>query len=146
MTKTCQTKLQYYFFGEVVPRSAFSLSNGISCFTPGKPSLYKHLQKQEGAVNPESCYYYCAVCDYSTKVKLNLVQHVRSVKHQQTEGLRKLQLHQQGLAPEEDNLSEIFFVKDCPPNELVPYAVLHAVTSLAGMQEVMKLYLGRISQ
>ncbi|KAG8520483.1 Zinc finger homeobox protein 4, partial [Galemys pyrenaicus] len=77
-----------------------------------------HLQKQEGAVNPESCYYYCAVCDYSTKVKLNLVQHVRSVKHQQTEGLRKLQLHQQGLAPEEDNLSEIFFVKDCPPNEL----------------------------
>ncbi|PNI56300.1 ZFHX4 isoform 9, partial [Pan troglodytes] len=52
------------------------------------------------------------------KVKLNLVQHVRSVKHQQTEGLRKLQLHQQGLAPEEDNLSEIFFVKDCPPNEL----------------------------
>lgn len=81
-------------------------------------SFFQHLQKQEGAVNSESCYYYCAVCDYSTKVKLNLVQHVRSVKHQQTEGLRKLQLHQQGLAPEEDNLSEIFFVKDCPPNEL----------------------------
>ncbi|ELK27508.1 Zinc finger homeobox protein 4 [Myotis davidii] len=80
--------------------------------------LYKHLQKQESAVNPESCYYYCAACDYSTKVKLNLVQHVRSVKHQQTEGLRKLQLHQQGLAPEDDNLGEIFFVKDCPPSEL----------------------------
>ena len=81
----------------------------------------QHLQKQEGAVNPESCCYYCTLCDYSTKVKLNLVQHVRSVKHQQTEGLRKLQLHQQGLAPEEDNLSEIFFVKDCPPNELGEY-------------------------
>ncbi|XP_023376933.1 zinc finger homeobox protein 4 isoform X6 [Pteropus vampyrus] len=80
--------------------------------------LYKHLQKQESAVNPESCYYYCAVCDYSTKVKLNLVQHVRSVKHQQTAGLRKLQLHQQGLAPEEDNLTETFFVKDSPPHEL----------------------------
>ncbi|OXB68719.1 hypothetical protein ASZ78_012918 [Callipepla squamata] len=79
----------------------------------------EHLQKHESTVNPDSCYYYCALCDYSTKVKLNLVQHVRSVKHQQTEGLRKLQLHQQGLAPEEDNLSEIFFVKDCPPNELV---------------------------
>lgn len=81
-------------------------------------SFYQHLQKQESAVNSESCYYYCAVCDYSSKIKLNLVQHLRSVKHQQTEGLRKLQLHQQGLPPEEDNLSEIFFVKDCPANEL----------------------------
>ncbi|MGH0133307.1 UNVERIFIED_CONTAM: hypothetical protein FKN15_059409 [Acipenser sinensis] len=80
-------------------------------------NLYKHLQKQESAVNSESCYYYCALCDYSTKAKLNLVQHIRSVKHQQTEGLRKLQLHQQGLAPEEDNLSDLFLVKDCPPNE-----------------------------
>ncbi|XP_039610154.1 zinc finger homeobox protein 4 [Polypterus senegalus] len=81
--------------------------------------LYKHLQKQESAVNSESCYYYCALCDYSTKAKLNLLQHVRSVKHQQSEGLRKLQLHQQGLAQEEDNLSEVFFVKDCPSNEPV---------------------------
>lgn len=80
-------------------------------------TFFQHLQKHESAVNPESCYYYCALCDYSTKIKLNLVQHVRSVKHQQTEGLRKLQLHQQGLAPEEDNFSDIFFVKDCPPNE-----------------------------
>lgn len=93
------------------------LHGGEALFSWDLP-FFQHLQKQEGAVNPESCYYYCAVCDYSTKVKLNLVQHVRSVKHQQTEGLRKLQLHQQGLAPEEDNLSEIFFVKDCPPNEL----------------------------
>lgn len=68
-------------------------------------------------MNAESCYYYCALCDYSTKIKLNLVQHVRSVKHQQTEGLRKLQLHQQGLSLDEDSLSEIFFVKDCPPND-----------------------------
>ncbi|KAG7488587.1 hypothetical protein MATL_G00036030 [Megalops atlanticus] len=79
--------------------------------------LYKHLQKQESALNSESCYYYCALCDYSTKAKLNLVQHLRSVKHQQTDGLRKLQLHQQGLPPDEDNLADLFFVKDCLPNE-----------------------------
>ncbi|KAJ8354017.1 hypothetical protein SKAU_G00215840, partial [Synaphobranchus kaupii] len=82
--------------------------------------LYKHLQKQESALNPESCYYYCALCDYSTKAKLNLVQHLRSVRHQQTEGLRKLQLHQQGLPSDEDNLADLFFVKDCPPNEPEP--------------------------
>ncbi|KAJ8279704.1 hypothetical protein COCON_G00067700 [Conger conger] len=79
--------------------------------------LYKHLQKQESALNSESCFYYCALCDYSTKAKLNLVQHLRSVKHQQTEGLRKLQLHQQGLPSDEDNLADLFLVKDCPPNE-----------------------------
>lgn len=78
---------------------------------------FQYLQKHESTVNADSCYYYCALCDYSTKVKLNLVQHVRSVKHQQTEGLRKLQLHQQGLSPDEDSLSEIFFVKDCPQND-----------------------------
>ncbi|XP_038622462.1 zinc finger homeobox protein 4 [Tachyglossus aculeatus] len=81
--------------------------------------LYKHLQKHEGAVSPDSCYYYCALCDYSTKGKLSLVQHVHSVRHHQTEGLRRLHLHQQGLPPEdEENLSEIFFVRDCPPETL----------------------------
>ncbi|XP_028924664.1 zinc finger homeobox protein 4 [Ornithorhynchus anatinus] len=81
--------------------------------------LYKHLQKHEGTVSPDSCYYYCALCDYSTKGKLSLVQHVHSVRHHQTEGLRRLQLHQQGLPPEdEENLSEIFFVRDCPPETL----------------------------
>uniref|UniRef100_A0AAY4A8J7 Zinc finger homeobox protein 3 n=1 Tax=Denticeps clupeoides TaxID=299321 RepID=A0AAY4A8J7_9TELE len=79
--------------------------------------LYKHLQKQESAYNCESCYYYCALCDYSTKAKLNLVQHSRSIKHQQSDGLRKLQLHQQGLPADDDNLAELFFVKDCPPSE-----------------------------
>ncbi|XP_056593982.1 zinc finger homeobox protein 4 isoform X1 [Triplophysa dalaica] len=79
--------------------------------------VYKHLQKQESACNSESCYYYCALCDYSTRAKLNLLQHLRSVQHQQSEGLRKLQLHQQGFPADDDNLADIFFVKDCPPNE-----------------------------
>lgn len=79
--------------------------------------LYKHLQKHESTSNPKSCCYNCGLCNYTTKAKLNLVQHARSLKHQQTESLHRLHLHQQGLAPEEDNLNEIFFVKDCPPSE-----------------------------
>lgn len=97
------------------PFLSLSLSLFPSVLAP--PPLLQHLQKQESACNSESCYYYCALCDYSSRAKLNLLQHLRSVKHQQTEGLRKLQLHQQGLPPDEDNLADIFFVKDCPPNE-----------------------------
>ncbi|GAA6080925.1 zinc finger homeobox protein 4 [Tachysurus ichikawai] len=80
----------------------------------------EHLQKQESACSSDSCSFYCALCDYSSKAKLNLVQHQRSLKHQQSEGLRKLQLHQQGLPLEEDNLAEIFFIKDCPQAETDP--------------------------
>ncbi|KAL6462749.1 hypothetical protein MHYP_G00291710, partial [Metynnis hypsauchen] len=76
-----------------------------------------HLQKQESACSSDSCSYHCALCDYSSKAKLSLVQHLRSLRHQQNEGLRKLQLHQQGLPPEEDNLADVFFAKDCPSAE-----------------------------
>ncbi|TNM96227.1 hypothetical protein fugu_015888 [Takifugu bimaculatus] len=81
--------------------------------------LYKHLQKQDSAYGPDSCVYYCTLCDYSTKARLNLVQHARSARHQQNEGLRKLQLHQQGLGGDEDGLSfhELFQVKECPSSQ-----------------------------
>lgn len=79
----------------------------------------QHLQKQDGAYGPDSCVYYCTLCDYSTKARLNLVQHARSARHQQNEGLRKLQLHQQGLGGDEDGLSlrELFQVKECPSSQ-----------------------------
>lgn len=81
------------------------------------PPRLQHLQKQERACSSDSYSFYCVLCDYSSKAKLNLVQHQRSLKHQQNEGLRKLQLHQQGLPLEEDNLAEIFLVRDCPQAE-----------------------------
>lgn len=69
--------------------------------------------------SPESCVYYCTLCDYSTKARLNLVQHARSARHQQNEGLRKLHLHQQGLGGEDDGLSlhGVFHVKECPTSQ-----------------------------
>lgn len=75
----------------------------------------QHLQKLDSTYSPESCVYYCTLCDYSTKARLNLVQHARSPRHHQNEGLRKLQLHQQGLGGDEDGLSlhEVFSVKEC---------------------------------
>uniref|UniRef100_A0A8C0GST3 Zinc finger homeobox protein 3 n=1 Tax=Chelonoidis abingdonii TaxID=106734 RepID=A0A8C0GST3_CHEAB len=76
--------------------------------------LYKHLQHHESGVEGESCYYHCALCNYSTKAKLNLIQHVRSMKHQRSESLRKLQHLQKGLPEEEEDLGQIFTIRKCP--------------------------------
>ncbi|KAG7455432.1 hypothetical protein MATL_G00256680, partial [Megalops atlanticus] len=81
--------------------------------------LCKHLQKQESALNAESCCFYCALCDYSAKTKLHLAHHLRSVRHQQAEGLRKLQLRRRGVGSEADDPGDLFFVRDCPPKEPV---------------------------
>ncbi|XP_077165725.1 zinc finger homeobox protein 3 isoform X2 [Paroedura picta] len=79
--------------------------------------LYKHLQHHESGVEGESCYYHCILCNYSTKAKLNLLQHVRSMKHQRSESLRKLQRLQKGLPEEEEDLAQIFAIRKCPGPE-----------------------------
>ncbi|TTF26779.1 Zinc finger homeobox protein 3 [Bagarius yarrelli] len=68
------------------------------CNISFSPHLFvQHLQQHESAVEGEACYYHCVLCNYSTKAKLNLIQHVRSMKHQRSESLRKLQRLQKGL-------------------------------------------------
>uniref|UniRef100_A0AAV2LTW6 Zinc finger homeobox 3 n=1 Tax=Knipowitschia caucasica TaxID=637954 RepID=A0AAV2LTW6_KNICA len=79
--------------------------------------LYKHLQQHENAVEGDACYYHCVLCNYSTKAKLNLIQHVRSMKHQRSEGLRKLQRLQKGLPEDDEDLSSIFTIRKCPSSD-----------------------------
>ncbi|KAL4604802.1 zinc finger homeobox protein 3-like, partial [Arapaima gigas] len=96
----------------------FSQATGINAaFCPelNTPSLRPlHLQQHESAVEGDSGYYHCALCSYSTKAKLNLIQHVRSMKHQRSESLRKLQRLQKGLPEEEEDLGAIFTIRKCP--------------------------------
>ncbi|CAL8403683.1 unnamed protein product [Boreogadus saida] len=77
----------------------------------------EHLQQHEHAVEGEACYYHCVLCGYSTKAKLNLIQHVRSMKHQRSESLRKLQRLQKGLPEEEEDLGTIFTIRKCPSSD-----------------------------
>ncbi|XP_029464142.1 zinc finger homeobox protein 3 isoform X2 [Rhinatrema bivittatum] len=79
--------------------------------------LYKHLQQHESSMEGETCYYHCVLCSYSTKAKLNLIQHVRSMKHQRSESLRKLQRLQKGLPEEDDNLGQMFTIQKCPADD-----------------------------
>ncbi|KAM9301507.1 zinc finger homeobox protein 3 [Gastrophryne carolinensis] len=77
--------------------------------------LYKHLQKHESSVEGETSYYHCVLCSYATKAKLNLIQHVRSMKHQRSESLRKLQRLQKGMAEEDEDLGQIFTIRTSSP-------------------------------
>ncbi|XP_063169352.1 zinc finger homeobox protein 3 [Candoia aspera] len=79
--------------------------------------LYKHLQNHESGVEGEGCFYHCVLCNYSTKAKLNLIQHVRSMKHQRSESLRKLQRLQKSLPEEEEDLGQIFTIQKCPTTD-----------------------------
>ncbi|TNN87563.1 Zinc finger homeobox protein 3 [Liparis tanakae] len=76
-----------------------------------------HLQQHEHAVEGDACYYHCVLCNYSTKAKLNLIQHVRSMKHQRSESLRKLQRLQKGLPEEDEDLSSIFTIRKCSSSD-----------------------------
>ncbi|MGH0141223.1 UNVERIFIED_CONTAM: hypothetical protein FKN15_072800 [Acipenser sinensis] len=90
--------------------------------------LYKHLQQHDSSVEGEACYYHCLLCNYSTKAKLNLIQHVRSMKHQRSESLRKLQRLQKGLPEEEEELGTIFTIRKCPSADTgrtVPHTLTH---------------------
>ncbi|KAK6185517.1 hypothetical protein SNE40_007732 [Patella caerulea] len=51
--------------------------------------LFRHLQYEEAKLNSSPKYYHCAMCQYSTKVKLNLIHHVQSVQHLQNDAAYK---------------------------------------------------------
>ena len=73
--------------------------------------LFHHLQQSESSIKSDSKYYHCSLCNYSTKAKLNLIQHVRSMKHLRNESLRQMQYKEHGHNLE-DEINEIFSVKE----------------------------------
>ncbi|ETE68176.1 Zinc finger homeobox protein 3, partial [Ophiophagus hannah] len=89
----------------------------LLCCSPGHGFVLcfslQHLQNHESGLEGEGCFYHCVLCNYSTKAKLNLIQHVRSMKHQRSESLLKLKRLQKSLPEEEDNLGQIFTIQHC---------------------------------
>lgn len=96
------------------------------------PLSLQHLQQHESGVEGESCYYHCVLCNYSTKAKLNLIQHVRSMKHQRSESLRKLQRLQKGLPEEDEDLGQIFTIRRCPSTDPGKTCHEHVVEPMVG--------------
>ncbi|KAK3086367.1 hypothetical protein FSP39_017455 [Pinctada imbricata] len=72
--------------------------------------LFCHLQlgeKKLGAACKK--YYYCSLCKFATRAKLNLIQHVRSMKHMHSEGRKQIQMKEQNIT--EIDPGEIFQVR-----------------------------------
>jgi AT-binding transcription factor 1 len=67
-----------------------------------------HLRESE-AVSEAPRIYHCALCGFSTRTKLQLLQHVRSMKHLQMEQIHQLQRRSEGKELQTD-IGEVFQV------------------------------------
>lgn len=73
--------------------------------------LFRHLREFDSEQGSKT--YTCLVCGFSSKTKLQLLQHVRSVKHLQMEQLHQLQRRSEGKDPQTD-ISDVFQVHVSP--------------------------------
>lgn len=79
--------------------------------------LFRHLRECEAALGPAgdsaradtSRIYHCALCGFSARARLPLLQHIRSMKHVQMEQLHQLQRRAEGKDVQTD-IGEIFQV------------------------------------
>ena len=86
--------------------------------------VFLHLQLAETLVNgtPNKHYYYCALCAHPSRTKISLVQHINSIKHLRNESLRQLKQQQSGaigMKDSEEEIRELFQVKELTPNEKI---------------------------
>ncbi|XP_023212609.1 zinc finger homeobox protein 4-like [Centruroides sculpturatus] len=77
--------------------------------------LFLHLQIKENSLNIENKYYSCKLCHFFTRTKLNLIQHVHSLRHLRNDNIRQMQLKTEGRDVTED----IFLVKEYKGNEKI---------------------------
>ncbi|KAF4517678.1 hypothetical protein B566_EDAN004972, partial [Ephemera danica] len=72
--------------------------------------VFRHLASGESSLrDTEPRIYHCALCGFSSRAKLPLLQHVRSMKHLQMEQLHQLQRRSEGKEPHTD-IGEVFQV------------------------------------
>ncbi|KAJ1529247.1 hypothetical protein ONE63_006048 [Megalurothrips usitatus] len=75
--------------------------------------LFRHLRECEAALredhNTAPRIYHCALCGFSARARLPLLQHIRSMKHVQMEQLHQLQRRAEGKDVQTD-IGEIFQV------------------------------------
>ena len=80
----------------------------------GEAHLNKQQSKSDSSLEPKSKYYHCTLCNYSTKAKLNLIQHVRSLRHLRNEGIKQIQMKEDGQV--DIDPSEIYQVREYDEN------------------------------
>lgn len=72
--------------------------------------LFCHLQQQESVIGKKDRAYFCSLCKFNARSKLGLMQHVHSVQHLHSEGLKQLEMKETGQL--EVDIGDIFMVKE----------------------------------
>jgi hypothetical protein len=85
--------------------------------------VFLHLQLAETLVKSGGMkYYFCALCQHSSRTKISLVQHINSIKHLRNENLRQLKQQQLGsmaMKDSEEEIRDLFQVKEMSGNEKI---------------------------
>ncbi|CAG0912541.1 unnamed protein product [Notodromas monacha] len=77
--------------------------------------LWWHLKQAEEQIPVMNRLYSCSLCNFSSTAKMNLVRHVRSIRHLQMEQLYQMRRRQEGIESPAD-ISLIFLVTDSSEN------------------------------
>ncbi|KAA0193045.1 hypothetical protein HAZT_HAZT007234 [Hyalella azteca] len=74
--------------------------------------LFKHLSSPDHPVPLDRRQFRCCLCNFSTKARLELLHHIRSVRHLQMEQLHQLQRHAEGKSGTHQDIGDIFRVEE----------------------------------
>lgn len=78
--------------------------------------------------------YTCTLCSFTTRAKLQMLHHIRSMRHLQMEQLHQIQRHAEGKAGTQQDIGDIFKVEEAeeegrhtPPGEFTHLIMLRVV-------------------
>lgn len=81
--------------------------------------LFCHLQQQESILGKKDKSYYCSLCKFNARSKLGLMQHVHSMQHLHSEGIKQMEMKEKGQL--EVDIGEIFMVKEVQDLETIKF-------------------------
>lgn len=74
--------------------------------------LFKHLSSPEHPVPLDRRQFRCCLCNFTTKARLELLHHIRSVRHLQMEQIHQIQRHAEGKGGTHQDIGDIFRVEE----------------------------------
>ena len=74
--------------------------------------LFKHLSSPDHVIPIDRRQFRCCLCNFTTKAKLELLHHIRSVRHLQMEQIHQLQRHAEGKGGTHQDIGDIFRIEE----------------------------------
>ncbi|KAK8752559.1 hypothetical protein OTU49_006167, partial [Cherax quadricarinatus] len=74
--------------------------------------LFRHLCAAEHTISEDRRLYTCTLCNFATRAKLQMLHHIRSMRHLQMEQLHQIQRHAEGKGGTQQDIGDIFKVEE----------------------------------